>query len=332
MNKWIVVLLLTWMSGLPVLAQPPESLATDIRVHDPVMIQQDSVYYLFCTGRGIGRYRSTDLTHWERLPGVFAEAPHWVIETIPGFKNHIWAPDVAYIGGRYVLFYSVSQFGKNTSCIGLASTSSLHPGAPDDAWTDHGPVICSEPGQDDWNAIDPNLIIDTENQPWLSFGSFWGGLQLFPLAADLARPLPGSDIQPIAASLRSEPDNLASPGDGAIEAPFMVRRAGWYYLFASYGYCCRGEESTYHIRVGRAKSVTGPFVDQAGQALLAGGGSLVLEGDARWAAVGHNAVVELDGQDYLICHGYDRQEEGRPKLIIRSLRWKHGWPVVGDPR
>lgn len=329
--KTLAITLLLWMGTLLAVAQPPAvgDLPQDIRVHDPVLMQQDSVYYLFCTGRGIGRYRSTDLQNWERLPGIFEAAPAWVLDKIPAFGNHIWAPDVAFYQGRYLLFYSVSEFGKNNSCIGLVTTASLHPEDAAYGWTDHGAVICSEPGSDDWNAIDPNFILDEAGNPWLSFGSFWGGIQLFPLKEDLSGPLPGKEMVTIAARERSEPDNIHPPGDGAIEAPFIVYRAGWYFLFVSFDYCCRGEESTYHLRVGRSREVAGPYHDREGQALVEGGGDLLLAGDARWAALGHNAVVRIGDTDYLLCHGYDRKEEGRPKLIMRPLQWDEDfWPLV----
>ncbi len=301
----------------------------DISVHDPVMIMQDSVYYLFCTGRGIGRYRSTDMKNWERLPGVFEEAPDWVMEKLPEFRNHIWAPDVAYHNGRYVLFYSVSRFGKNTSCIGMVSTPSLHPDDPNYEWTDHGPVICSIPGEDDWNAIDPNLIFDEEGQPWMSFGSFWGGMQLFLMSADLTGPKGEGDTQVIATRGQSERENILKAGDGAIEAPFMIKRGDWYYLFVSFDFCCRGENSTYNIRVGRSKQVTGPFLDKDGVDMVDGGGSLVLKGNERYAGVGHNAVENFGGQDYLICHGYDLEAEGHSRLLIFPMEWSEDlWPVV----
>ncbi len=326
-----LLLFLTMMASLAASAQPQEAgaLLTDIVVHDPVMIRQDSTYYLFCTGRGIGRYRSTDLVYWERLPGVFQAAPDWVMDTLPDFKNHVWAPDIFFDGSRYVVYYSVSAFGKNSSCIGMVSSPSLHPEDSLSVWTDHGPVICSEPGKDDWNAIDPNLVLDESGQAWLSFGSFWSGLQLFPLDPGLTRPLPGSGIRTIASRPRTAPDSLLLPGDGAIEAPFIIHRHGWYYLFASYDYCCRGEKSTYHIRVGRARSLAGPFLDREGISLLDGGGTLLMQGGGRWSAVGHNAVVKIGETDYLLCHGYDSEDEGKPKLILLPLLWEEElWPQL----
>ena len=56
------------------------------------------------------------------------------------------------------------------------------------------------------------------------------------------------------------PDNTQS-----VEAPFIVRRGEYYYLFASYDMCCRGTRSSYNIRVGRSAAVTGPYVDERGE-------------------------------------------------------------------
>src|SRR5688500_13382005 len=150
----------------------------DIRVHDPVMIKQGNTYYLFCTGMGISVFSSSDWKNWKKEDPVFNSPPNWAVETIPSFKGHIWAPDISFHNGQYYLYYSVSAFGKNTSCIGLATNKTLDPASRVFKWIDHGKVIQSVPGRDLWNAIDPNLILDENETPWLTFGSFWAGMKL----------------------------------------------------------------------------------------------------------------------------------------------------------
>jgi len=146
---------------------------TLIPVHDPVIIRQDSNYYIFCTGQGITVFSSEDRKHWKQEKPVFNKPPQWAVDAIPGFKGHIWAPDISYHNHQYYLYYAVSAFGKNTSCIGLATNKTLDPSSKDFKWMDHGKVIQSVPGRDMWNAIDPNLIMDENKTPWLVFGSLW---------------------------------------------------------------------------------------------------------------------------------------------------------------
>ena len=156
---------------------------TNISVHDPVIIKQDSVYYIFCTGRGISVWSSKNMKEWKREKPVFDTLP-WAVQAVKGFTNHIWAPDISYYKGLYYLYYSISAFGKNTSCIGVATNKTLHPSSPDFKWIDHGKVIQSYPGKTNWNAIDPNIISDNKGNAWMSFGSFWDGLKLIPLTKD----------------------------------------------------------------------------------------------------------------------------------------------------
>ena len=307
-----------------------QNLQTNIPVHDPVMIKQDSVYYLFCTGRGISRWSSKDRINWKQENPVFDTLP-WAVRTIPGFRNHIWAPDISFHNGLYYLYYSVSAFGKNTSCIGVASNKTLHPGSSDYKWIDHGKVIQSVPGRDLWNAIDPNLIRDEKGISWLTFGSFWNGIKLVKLDDDLKSVAQPEQWYTIARRQRNfiTPDTAA--GDAAIEAPFIFKKNNYYYLFVSFDYCCRGEKSSYKIVVGRSAKLEGPYVDQDGVAMNLGGGSIVLEGDANWNGVGHNAVVNFDGTDYLIFHGYDAKDKGKSKLRIEKLKWVNGWPQIEKP-
>ena len=82
------------------------------------------------------------------------------------------------------------------------------------------------------------------------------------------------------------------------------------------------------MMVGRSEKVTGPYTDKDGTPLNLGGGTTVLEGDKNWHGVGHNAVANFDGKDYLIFHAYDAADRGRPKLRMEKIAWINDWPVV----
>lgn len=297
-------------------------------VHDPVMIKQNSMYYVFCTGFGISVFSSKDMKDWTAEKPVFDKAPQWAADAIPGFKGHIWAPDISYHNGQYYLYYAVSAFGKNTSAIGVATNKTLNPASPDFKWTDHGKVIQSVPGRDMWNAIDPNLIIDENNSPWLVFGSFWNGIKLVKLNKDLTAVAQPETWYTVAARKRNLtlPDSVA--GDAAIEAPFIFRKGAYYYLFASWDYCCRAEKSTYKVVVGRSKKVYGPYTDKDGATMNSGGGSLVTEGDKNWFGAGHSGTYTFNGIDYLIFHGYDAADKGKSKLRIEKMNWLNDWPAI----
>ena len=305
-----------------------DSLQTNIPVHDPVMIRQDGVYYVFATGRGISMWSSKDMQNWKKEKPVFTAPPEWAVKAVPGFKGHIWAPDISYHNGRYYLYYSISTFGKNRSCIGVATNKTLDPTSADYQWTDHGQIVESVPGRDEWNAIDPNLIVDEQKQPWLAFGSFWNGIKLVKLDADARSVAQPQTWLTLASVPRTRPGSDSTAGNGAIEAPFIFKKFDYFYLFASYDYCCRGAKSTYKMRVGRSKTLTGPYLDNNDVPMTQGGGALLLEGNADWHGVGHNAVCTFDGTDYLVFHGYDAKDKGRSKLRVERLDWKHDWPVV----
>ncbi len=325
-------------SGLAVFAllASPAPLAgaqhVNIRVHDPVMIQQDDTYYLFSTGEGVAVWSSKDRVNWQREDPVFAEAPIWASLVVPGFNNFEWAPDISYYDGTYYLYYSVSAFGKNTSAIGVATNSTLQPDDPAFKWVDHGPVVETVPGRDMFNAIDPNLVEDDDGKPWLVFGSFWAGLKQFRLNEDRTKPAEPQEWYTVAARHRYWKLDERDAGDrfsSAIEAPFIFRKNGTYYLFVSWDRCCSGAESTYKIVVGRSENVFGPFMDKEGEDMRLGGGSLVVRGNDKWAGFGHNSAYTLDGKDYLVFHGYDVSDEGIPKLWITEIVWdEDGWPKV----
>ena len=303
--------------------------AAQVGVHDPVMAKQKDRYYLFSTGPGITVYSSGDMKTWKPEGRVFPEGPAWATQAAPSFNGHIWAPDIYHHDGKYYLYYSVSGFGKNTSAIGVTVNSTLDPRAPGYKWEDQGLVVQSVPGRDLWNAIDSHVIDDDQGTPWMSFGSFWGGLKLVKLDASRTRLAEPQEWHTIARRERPAftPDEEAAPAQ--IEAPFIFPKNGWYYLFASWDLCCKGKDSTYKVVVGRSKRVTGPYLDRDGVDMAKGGGSLVIQGDRDWQALGHNSAYTFDGKDYMVLHAYETADKYRQKLKVLDMTWDgDGWPML----
>lgn len=295
-------------------------------VHDPVMAVVDSVYYIFHTGVGIGMMSSRDMKIWKEEKSPLDPIPAWAMDSVPAYKGHTWAPDIVKANDRWYLYYSCSTFGKNISAIGVATNKTLHPDSPDYKWEDLGVVIVSHPGANDWNAIDPNIAFDEKGKPWMTFGSFWDGIQLVPLADDMKTPMatPVTIARRCLRTLKPDGTKKANP----IEAPFIVYRDGYYYLFVSYDYCCRGLESTYKTAVGRSRSISGPYLGKDGKPMTEGGGEILIGETPEYSGVGHCSVYEVNGIWYFIAHAYDKSRRGASKLLIRPIEWRDGWPSI----
>ncbi|WP_297892053.1 arabinan endo-1,5-alpha-L-arabinosidase [Shewanella sp.] len=316
---------------LGILATLGQASAEQVSIHDPVMAKEAEQYYLFSTGPGITYYSSKDKVHWTLAGRVFETEPSWAREIASGFNGHLWAPDIIQHNGLFYLYYSVSAFGKNTSAIGVTVNKTLDKNSKDYQWTDKGIVIQSVPNRDAWNAIDPNIIVDEEGTPWMSFGSFWQGLKLVKLNPDFISIAKPEEWHTLAKLDRPALVAETEPGPAQIEAPFIYKKDDYYYLFVSYGLCCRGDDSTYHLAVGRARDVTGPYLDKEGKDMAQGGGTVLLHGTQAWPGLGHNSVYAFDGKDYLVFHAYESADNGLQKLKMAELNWRQGWPVV-DPK
>ncbi len=312
--------------GIPVaFAAPQDVPALPTPAHDPAIIREGDWYYLFTTGPGITIQRSRDMGFWQVVGSAFRTPPAWTRQEVPQFDGTAWAPDISFVCGRYLLYYAVSSFGSNLSCIGLATNATLDPSSPRYHWEDAGKVIGSVPGKDDWNAIDPNLAWDDEGHYFLVFGSFWSGIKM-------------TAIDPDTGKLLHDPPQLipvaCRPGvpNDPIEAPFIFRHAGMYYLFVSFDYCCRGITSDYKIAVGRSSRLTGPYADRDGRPMMAGGGTILLQSYDDVHGPGHNAALHDGDRDWLVHHMYDGTRGGMAVLQVRPLTWtEDGWPVAGPP-
>ncbi|MET8141425.1 arabinan endo-1,5-alpha-L-arabinosidase [Sphaerisporangium sp. NPDC005288] len=288
----------------------PGYVTGSISVHDPSMVKTPAGgYILVHTGDNIAIKTSTDRTAFRDAGTVFPGGASWTTAYTGGSRN-LWAPDISYRNGRYYLYYSASTFGSNHSAIFLATSTTGASGS----WTNQGLVIESRTS-DNFNAIDPNLVVDGQGAWWLSFGSFWSGVKLVRID-----PATGKRAD---STIRS----IAGRNGGAIEAPYIFRRGSYYYLYVSFDLCCRGASSTYRVMVGRSTSVTGPYVDRNGVAMTSGGGTEILAGHGSIHGPGHQAVFTDVDADVLVYHYY--ADNGASRLGINLLAYDSaGWPYV----
>jgi arabinan endo-1,5-alpha-L-arabinosidase len=264
---------------------------------------------------------------WSPEKPVFDKAPQWATELIKGYWGHTWAPDIIYANGMWHLYYSCSTFGKNTSAIGLTVNKTLDPKSPDFKWEDRGLVISSEGGKNNWNAIDPNIIIDKKGTPWLNWGSFWDGIQLVKLQKDMQTP--ASDKSKTIS--RRHDIRKSKRGGNPVEAPFIIKRGKYFYLLVSFDYCCKGLQSNYKVAVGRSKKVEGPYKDKEGNLMEYGGGTIIAGPNEEYAGIGHCSAYEFNEKWYIVAHAYSKKHNGASKLYIKEMEFdKDGWPIIKE--
>jgi arabinan endo-1,5-alpha-L-arabinosidase len=313
--KRAAVMAAVWFVVSPVLA-----LDGDIRMHDPsTIIQADGKFYVFGTGNGLPAYLSDDGWTWRRGGQVMQAVPGGRPgpEVLAKGGNNTWAPDIIRSGDRYFLYYSAPG-PQPKSAIGLLVGTTLDPASPDYKWEDAGPVVWSD-GVEDCNAIDPGVFRDpSDGSLWLTYGSYFGYIRLVQLD-----PRTGKRLHP-----ERKPVNVAINS----EASITVFRDGWYYLLVTHGSCCAGASSSYNIRMGRARKVTGPFVDNMGIDMLQGGGKLFAASSGRNIGPGHFGLLDLGGgvEKFSLHYEADLDRGGVSVLDIRPLLWRDGWPVAGE--
>jgi arabinan endo-1,5-alpha-L-arabinosidase len=303
-----------------VLAVPLAALDGQPALHDPsTVIVEKGKYYVYATGGGLPMSISDDGWTWRRAGTVMQAVPAGKPgpDVIARGGNNTWAPDLIRAGDKYFLYYSAPG-SQPKSAIGLLVGKTLDPESPDYKWEDAGPVVWSD-GVEDSNAIDPGVFRDPTNRTlWLTYGSYFGYIRLVQLNPNTGKRL-YPDRKPVNIAINSE-------------ASIMIFRDGWYYLLVTHGSCCAGANSSYNIRMGRARKVTGPFLDNMGIDMLQGGGKLFLDSGGRSIGPGHFGLLDLgDGVQKFSCHyEADLDRGGVSVLDIRPLLWRDGWPVAGE--
>jgi len=301
-RRFLATQLMLRIVGVAVWVSPVFGLNGQVRIHDPsTIIQCDGRYYTFGT-RGTCLV-SDDGWTWHR-----GDTP----------SRSGMAPDIIYLGDRYCLYVAANIGGQPKAAINMIWNKTLDPNSSDYKWEEDG-VVASSDGIEFCNAIDPGVFRDpTDGRLWLVYGSYFGYIRLVELDVKTGK--------------RIDPDD--KPVDLAIncEASTMVYRDGWYYLLATHGSCCRGADSGYNIRVGRAREITGPFIDHIGIDMLQGGGKLFVGSGGRVIGPGHFGLIDLgEGVQKFSCHyEADLDRGGASVLDVRPLLWRDGWPVAGE--
>lgn len=297
---------------------------------DPAVIRgKDGWWYAFATSdpsRPNGPFpqlpilRSPDLVHWDRVGQVFPGArPSWVTPTAG-----LWAPDIRFIDGRYVLYYvatdTVALPGDADSAIGVATAST-----PTGPWTDAGaPVVAPRSGNGSYlGTIDPAGFTDRQGRHWLYWSSFNGG--------GFVTRVSDNGLHTVGAPKRILIDNR-------YEGVYVVSHGDWYYAFASSTNCCAGPVTGYTVFAGRSHNPDGPFVDHDGVSLdtsRVGGTQVIAPYGNRWIGTGHNSVVtDAAGQDWFVYHAIPRDNPylqpgiSRRPMLVDRVDWINGWPIV----
>lgn len=298
-------------------------------VHDPSIIREGSTYYVFSTDQSnqsgyIPIRCSADKVSWTACGYVFSSLPSWISTAVPNATG-IWAPDISYFNGTYHLYYAVSSFGSQDSAIGLATNATLDQSSSNYKWVDQGMILESKSG-DNFNAIDPNILVDSTGSVWLQYGSFWNGIFQQQIDPGTGKVMTGGKIYHLA-------ERAVSVANDPIEAASLVHVGNYYYLFVSWDYCCESNpaQSNYKIVVGRGTGPNGPFYDETGANMLYGGGTILLKGDSTWAAPGgQTAYIDPTDGNLIVFHALNLNQNGLDYLFVRSLSFSSGWPVIGD--
>ena len=296
--------------------------------HDPSMVRFEDGYALMSTNNNLQLWTSEDAYNWQNHKSTVSKIPQWAYQYAPNTEG-IWAPDIYYMNGEFRVYYCVSVFGKRTSAIGYQSTKSIMPGTSDYGWTDHGHVFHTV-ASDKYNAIDADVVRDTQGNYWMAFGSFGLGIQLIKL--DAKTGYQATDDKTVFNIAR----RTSKASEGAEEGPSLIEHGGKYFLFTAWDKCCQQgndiEKTTYKTAYGRADKLTGPYKDRAGNDMATGGGTILLERYGRYVGPGGGEAFQDLNRVRFVHHYYDNAGDKYNHIHIRDVVFtEDNWAEMGQP-
>ena len=256
---------------------------------DPTVIRTDEGFYLYATQTNsywIPIYFSKDLVNWEFKRSAFRKATRPTEDVLPG-GGAFWAPEIRYINGKYVLYFSWAKWGDGSISYTAVATSD----SPVGDFLNAKPLLIT----DDFgsNCID-QFYYEEDGKKYMFVGSF-NGIYVTKLTDDGLSVKRGADGKPV---LKKQVCGRAFEGTN------IYKKGKYYYLFASINNCCpnNGMDSKYKVVVGRSENLLGPYVDRKGKDMLDNSWELVLEGDGEtFFGPGHNSIIIPDdaGTDWM---------------------------------
>ena len=288
---------------------------------DPTVIRTEEGFYLYATQTNsywIPIYFSKDLVNWEFKRSAFRKATRPTEDVLPG-GGAFWAPEIRYINGKYVLYFSWAKWGDGSISYTAVATSD----SPVGDFLNAKPLLIT----DDFgsNCID-QFYYEEDGKKYMFVGSF-NGIYVTELTDDGLSVKRGADGKPV---LKKQVCGRAFEGTN------IYKKGKYYYLFASINNCCpnNGMDSKYKVVVGRSENLLGPYVDRKGKDMLDNSWELVLEGDGEtFFGPGHNSIIIPDdaGTDWMIYHSYVKENGavgGRLGMLDRIVWSADGWPTI----
>jgi beta-xylosidase len=257
---------------------------------NPFVLVANGGYYLYSSSasniwtKDIPVQFSTDLAHWSPISDALPVLPAWAD------WGGTWAPDVRWVSGRYVLYFTALVKGQaaRTECIGTATAST--PAGP--FTPNSGLLVCQT---DHRGSIDPRTFIDPTGTMWLDWKS-----------DDNADTEGASHSAIYAQRLSSDGQSLVGPStviltadqpwEGRIvEAPQMVLWNSHYWVFYSGNWF---NQPYYAIGMAEcagpmgpcSKPVPRPFLASNAQGQGPGESSLFSDNNGFWIVYGPLAV------------------------------------------
>lgn len=289
----VLLALLTLNSLIPI-QQADATVWNDIQAGNPVLPgyfadpccrKFGDTYYLYVTPDGwdVGKgpfaiWTSKDFVHWTAHKSPSVDAGRFWPDT--EFK---WAPSVIKHEGKYYLYTQTP-----CSIWGAVADTPLGP------WKSlSAPGVPMIPDQTPKGSIvlDGEIFVDEDGQRYMWYSTWWT-----PTCAKLKEDMATIDGEPIQYFESGRNPGYKAPYgtvQDCMEAPYMFKRNGTYYLMYSDNMC---GDSSYQVHYSTSKSPMGPFTYGKNNPILS------TNDDGTISGPGHHTILEDGEKVYIVYH------------------------------
>lgn len=279
---------------------------------DPDVIRVGDSYYLvastFHFSPGLPVLKSKDLVHWTMIGHVLPRLDFDPRYDLPGpvefddsteripfntqmghrYAAGVWAPSIRFHNSRFYVYFA-------TPTEGVFMASAARAEGP---WS--APIkVIDEPGLED-----PCPLWDDDGNAYLIHSRLGAGpLILHKMTADGTKVLDAGKV------IVEDKERLP-----ILEGPKLLKREGYYYIFAPYGGVGEGPQA-----VLRSKNIYGPYDVR----------TVLSKGTTHVQAPHQGGYVETPSGEGWFLHFNSTGAYGRI-VHMQPVRWEDGWPVMGE--